>query len=133
LGVSNPQQTCPGSRDPACNEVVNVHTFSDASSTLGIGIVIRDKWRAWTLKPRWYFDGRDITWAEAVSMELLVRAILREARKGARFKIYRDNRGVITGLVVRSKSKPPSKRGFSKTNHSLLSLHGCEVYTKLCP
>ena len=82
---------------PGPQEVVDIHAFSNASSTVGIGVVIRDRWRAWALKTGWNNDGRDITWAEAVGMELLVRIIIRDALAGARVKIFGDNRGVIEG------------------------------------
>ena len=82
---------------PGAFEVIDVQAYSDASSSWGIGVVIRNQWRAWTLKPGWNVDGRDITWAEAVGMELLIREVLREAPRGAKFKIYGDNRGVVEG------------------------------------
>ena len=68
---------------PGAQEVVDVHAFSDASSSVGIGIVVRDRWRAWSLRPGWNTDQRDIGWAEAVGMELLVRTVLRDAPPGA--------------------------------------------------
>ena len=57
---------------PGAQEIVDVRTFSDASSSIEIGIVIHDRWRAWTFKPGWNSDGQDITWAKAVGMELLI-------------------------------------------------------------
>ena len=77
---------------PGAQEVVDVHAFSDASSTVGIGVVIRDRWRAWSLQPGWDTDQRDIGWAEAVGMELLIRTILRDAPPGTRFK---DRKSVV--------------------------------------
>ena len=82
---------------PGAQEVIDVHAFSDASSTVGIGVVIRDRWQAWSLRPGWNEDQRDIGWAEAVGMELLIRIVLRNAPPGTRFKIYGDNRGVVEG------------------------------------
>ena len=82
---------------PGSQEVTDVQAYSDTSSSVGIGIVVRDRWRAWSLTPGWKADGRDITWAEAVGMELLIRSILRDAPPGARFKIFGDNRGVVEG------------------------------------
>ena len=38
--------------------------FSDASSGVGIGIVIQDHWFAWDLLQGWKTDERDIGWAE---------------------------------------------------------------------
>ena len=45
----------------------------------------------------WKVDDRDITWAEAIGMELLIRSILWDAPLGMRFKIFSDNRGVVEG------------------------------------
>ena len=80
---------------PGAQVVVNVQVFLDASSSVGIGVVIRKRWQVWTLRPGWKGKGHDITWAEAIGMELLIRAILRDAPKGAHFKVYGDNRGVV--------------------------------------
>lgn len=58
--------------------LIDMHTFSDASSTVSIAIVINGYWRAWTLQPGWQtLDGkRDIGWAECVGFELLTLTIL---------------------------------------------------------
>jgi hypothetical protein len=36
------------------------HAFSDASSGAGLGIVVGEHWRAWTLVGNWHSEGRDI-------------------------------------------------------------------------
>ena len=77
--------------------VVDVQVFSDTSSSVGIGVVIYNRWQVWTLRPGWKGEGRDITWAEAIGMELLIRAILRDTPKGVHFKVYKDNQGVVEG------------------------------------
>ena len=48
--------------------------FSDASSGIGIAIVIGKFWRAWRLIPGWQTSHgkQDIGWAEAIGFELLV-------------------------------------------------------------
>ena len=114
---------------PGTQEVLDVHAFSDASSSVGIGVVIRDKWRAWTLKPGWDTDQRDIGWAEAVGMELLIRTILREIPPGTCFKIYGDNRGVVEGWWT-GRSRNSQTNEVFKRIHLLLNLHGCYVYTR---
>lgn len=114
---------------PGAQEVVDIHAFSDASSTVGIGVVIRDRWRAWSLKPGWNEDQRDIGWAEAVGMELLIRIILRDAPPGTRFKIYGDNRGVVEGWWS-GRSRNDQVNEVFKRIHFLLSTHRCMVYTK---
>jgi len=57
---------------PGPSPVVNPFAFSDASSGVGIGIIIGTHWRAWRLLPGWKAQGRDIGWAEAIRFELLV-------------------------------------------------------------
>jgi hypothetical protein len=71
--------------------------FSDASSTIGIAIVIGNRWRAWKLTPGWNtLDGeKDIGWAEAVGFELLVRHLVNMGGTTRHFKIYGDNQGVV--------------------------------------
>lgn len=81
--------------------LVDARAFSDASSTVGVGIVIDGHWRAWYLRPGWQtLDGeRDIGWAEAVGFELLVNALL-QAYAGSsesHFKVHCDNKGVVDG------------------------------------
>ncbi|KAL7277684.1 hypothetical protein ACG7TL_008616 [Trametes sanguinea] len=70
--------------------------YSDASSGVGIAVVIHDRWRAWRLLPGWKSDGRDIGWAEAVGFEFLVHTVLAVswARNSCAFKAHGDNRGV---------------------------------------
>ena len=117
---------------PGAQEVINIHAYSDASSSVGIGIIIRDRWRAWALKPGWDADGRDIGWAEAVGMELLIRSITREAPPGTRFKVYGDNRGVVEGWWTgRSRSRQVNE--VFKRIHSHLRAHKCSVHTRYVP
>ena len=117
---------------PGPQEVINIHAYSDASSTVGIGIVIRDRWRAWALKPGWNNSGRDITWAEAVGMELLIRTVLRDAPAGARIKIFGDNRGVVEGWWT-GRSRNEHVNEVFKRIHLILSTHKCLVYTRYVP
>ena len=117
---------------PGASEVIDVQAFSDASSSLGIRVVIRDRWRAWALKPGWNNDEKDITWAEAVGMELLVRTILDQAPRGAKFKIYGDNRGVVEGWWS-GRSRNTETNEVFKRLHSILRVHGCEIYTRYVP
>jgi len=79
--------------------LVDVGAFSDASSGVGIGIVIGDKWRAWRLIPGWKTlnGSRDIGWAEAVGFELLIRALFTIHNTTQHYKLYGDNKGVVEG------------------------------------
>ena len=117
---------------PGAREVINIQAFSDASSSVGIGAVIRDRWQAWTLRPGWEGEGRDITWAEAIGMELLIRTILREAPKGSHFKVYGDNRGVVEGWWS-GRSRNSQANEVFKRIHAILSVHECSVYTRYVP
>jgi hypothetical protein len=79
--------------------VTDRDAFSDASSGVGIGIVIGgSQWRAWRLLPDWKTDGRDIGWAEAVGFELLARALCSAVRgrpKSVRFSEKENARNQV--------------------------------------
>ena len=36
---------------PGAQEVLDIQAFSDASSSVSIGIIIHGQWRAWVLRP----------------------------------------------------------------------------------
>ena len=81
---------------PGGRQIIDVRGFSDASSTVGIGVVIGNRWRAWRLLPGWKAGSRDIGWAEAVGMELLVRIVL-SINPYPGIQIFGDNTGVVEG------------------------------------
>ncbi|KAL7282059.1 hypothetical protein ACG7TL_003527 [Trametes sanguinea] len=95
--------------------------YSDASSGVGIAVVIRDRWRAWRLLPGWKSDGRDIGWAEAVGFELLVHTVLvvSRARDGCAFKVYGDNRGVVEGWWRGRSRNHPTNEVFKRITAEL--------------
>lgn len=83
---------------PVPVEVFDVGGFSDASSGVGLGVVLGGRWRSWRLLPDWKHDGRDIGWAEAVAFEFLVYYILQlPSLPGNNLKVFGDNRGVVEG------------------------------------
>jgi hypothetical protein len=92
--------------------VKDFRAYSDASSGIGIGIIIGDRWRAWRLLPGWKADGREIGWAEAVGFEFLVRSLcslICEPRK-QHLKVFGDNTGVVEGWWKgRSRNKPTNE------------------------
>jgi len=91
-GVSRPI------RPPA--QFARPNAFSDASSGIGIGIVIRERWCAWRLVPGWRnADGgkRDIGWAEAIGFELLVHTLSALPSTSDHLIVYGDNTGVVEG------------------------------------
>ena len=79
---------------------IDHRAFSDASSGMGVGIVIGQRWRAWKLVPGWQTirgANRDIGWAEAIGFELLVRALDAFVPQGGNLLVYGDNTGVVEG------------------------------------
>jgi hypothetical protein len=82
---------------PGLCELVELHAFSDASSEVGIGIIIRGRWRAWRLIPGWKRGNCNIGWAEAVGFKLLARAVGAYASAGEHYKLFGDNQGVVEG------------------------------------
>lgn len=81
--------------------LVDICAFSNASSTVGIAIVINGYWRAWTLRPGWQtLNGqRDIGWAKGVGFDLLTLAILNARREQPfnHFRVFCDNQGIVNG------------------------------------
>ena len=113
---------------PGGRHIADVHGFSDASSAVGIGIVIGNRWRAWRLLPGWQTDRRDIGWAEAVGMELLARAILQDSQF-AGIKIFGDNIGVVEGWWTGRSRNPQTNRVFRRI-HELLEKHDTTIVSR---
>jgi len=67
----------------------------DASTSVGIGVLIDGHWAAWCLLENWDSEGRDIGWAEAVAIELAVAWLTCSGCHDACFKINCDNTSVI--------------------------------------
>jgi len=103
---------------PGNRQILDVKGYSDASSTVGIGIVIGDKWRAWRLLPGWKTKERDIGWAEAIGMELLIRATLQSGALPG-IKVYGDNTGVVEGWWTGRSRNHETNRVFKRI-HELL-------------
>jgi len=84
---------------PTPTPIINVLAYSDASSEVGIGITIGERWRAWRLLPGWKTDGQDIGWVEAVGLLFLAIAIHSEYNHhpGTHIVVYSDNHGVVEG------------------------------------
>lgn len=116
-------QKIPGNR-----QIIDVGGFSDASSSTGLGIILGGKWRAWRLLPGWNNEGRDIGWAEAVTMELLVRAIL-QSHDLPGVKIHGDNNGVVEGWWA-GRSRSFQTNEVFKRLHQLLDKCGTILTTR---
>ena len=111
--------------------------FSDASSGMGIGIVIGDRWRAWRLHPNWqsmWGAQRDISWAEAIGFELLVRTLDLLPSAHNYFVIYGDNTSIVEGWWNGRHQNIETNQVFRWIHSFLLEAdHVHEVRTKYVP
>ena len=120
---------------PGPHTIADLNAFSDASSGVGIGIIIGSHWRAWTLLPGWRADGRDIGWAEAVGFELLVRTHLvlhPSTPDNHHFLVYGDNKGVVEGWW-NGRSRNRHVNTVFRRLHSLLNERGAVTHTRYIP
>jgi hypothetical protein len=99
----------PGISRPIPGPVVvaEVRAFSDASSGIGVAVVLGDLWRAWRLLPGWKSERRDIQWAEAIGFELLCHYAFRDAEPGVHLRIWGDNMSVVEGWWRGRSANPP--------------------------
>ena len=106
--------------------------FSDASSSVGIGIIVGDRWRAWRFVGEWKKDGRDIAWAEGIGFEMLVQTIVESGPPGLHFQVFGDNSGVVEGWANgRSRNKHVNR--IFRRLHALLQNAGCQVIAHYVP
>ena len=104
---------------PAPIPITNLHAYSDASSEIGIGIVINEQWRAWRLLPGWNDRGRDIGWAEAVGFLFLVLALSRKAEPYSHLQVFGDNQGVVEGWWKGRSRNRPTNAIFKLVHHAV--------------
>jgi hypothetical protein len=149
------QLSSPISRDiPGPAEIFDPQAYSDASGGYGIGIVICGHWRAYRLLPGWKGTGeRDITWAEAVGFEILVRIISREESSSGKqikvchyhtyckyshpnypshYQVYGDNQGVVEGWW-NGRSRNRATNTVFRRIHQVLGEKGFTVHTRYIP
>ncbi|KAF4609661.1 hypothetical protein D9613_011966 [Agrocybe pediades] len=126
---------------PLPRKLIDIQAFSDASSGVGIAIVIGQHWRAWRLIPGWRTlnGSRDIGWAEAVGFEFLIYAVARSDESRRSFKLFGDNKGVVEGWW-NNRSRNPAVNSVFRRIHSFLADVNCResffsayVSTKLNP
>ena len=110
-----------------CN-VHNCHAYSDASSTIGIGIWISGHWRAYRLLPNWKRDDRDIGWAEAVGFWLLTLFIVPNTEPNHHYRVYGDNEGVVQGWWS-GRSRNRATNSVFKHVHEISARAGCTFHT----
>jgi hypothetical protein len=114
---------------PGPAPVTDRGAYSDASSGVGIGIVVGNQWRAWRLVPGWQTDGRDIGWAEAVGFEFLALALCAACQPGQFFRVFGDNRGVVEGWWKgRSRSWETNK--VFRRIHTIADTYQCTFITR---
>jgi hypothetical protein len=111
--------------------------FSDASSGIGIGIVIGDKWRAWRLIPGWQTAAngkQDIAWAEAIGFEMLVYTIATLPGTSDHVILYGDNTSIVEGWW-RGSNKNKAVNGVFKRIHEFLHNlpRRLEIHTEYVP
>lgn len=82
---------------PSTDEFPDIRAFSDASSSVGIGLTIGTSWSAFWLVPGWQAEGRDIAWAEAIGFELLLIALDDFLPYDSKVLIFGDNQVVVQG------------------------------------
>jgi hypothetical protein len=110
----------------------DIRAFSNASSGVGIAIIIRGRWRAWRLIPGWQTsDGsRDIGWAEAIGFECLVRLLCSVDDGRQNYLAHGDNNGVVEGWW-NGRSRNRAINEVFKRIHFLLAdrPHGGRIHT----
>lgn len=82
---------------PRPTRIIDIQAYSDASSTIGIGIYINHEWRAWQLREGWDTRDphRDIQWGEAVGVDLLARYIFTRVETGSHVRLWCDSQPVV--------------------------------------
>ncbi|CAA7264068.1 unnamed protein product [Cyclocybe aegerita] len=113
--------------------IIDLAAYSDASSKIGIGITIGNRWRAWCLLPNWKGEGRDIGWAEAVGFLFLVIALGNTYRHpGIHCLVYGDNQGVVEGWWKGRSRNWPSNLIFCDI-HSIAEENKFVIHTQYVP
>jgi len=110
----------------------NHNAFSDASSGVGLGIVVGEYWRAWTLTRDWQSQGRDIGWAEAVAFELLARTLMVLYGHDYHFTCHGDNTGVVEGWWKGASKNFQTNIVFRRL-HDISETTGAHFHTRYVP
>jgi len=114
----------------------DIRAFSDTSSETGIGLVIGNRWRAWTLAPDWRTRNgqRDISWAEALGFELLVYTVAALPDASECVILHGDNAGVVEGWRNGRHRNREANECFKRIHNFASSLpRRFEVHTKYVP
>ena len=108
------------------------HAFSDASSGMGLGIIVGEHWRAWKLVGNWKSQGRDIGWAEAVAFEFLAHTLISLYGPHHHFKCHGDNTGIVEGWWKGSSKNAQTNSVFRRI-HDIVEDTGAHFYTRYVP
>jgi len=76
-------------------EQLNPDIWVDASTSWGIGITFGNTWYAWALSPEWKSDGRDIGWAESITLEMAIYILIDHKFSDCSVIIHGNNTSVI--------------------------------------
>ncbi|KAG6328627.1 hypothetical protein ID866_10463 [Astraeus odoratus] len=109
-----------------------LNTFSDASSNVGLTIIIGNKWHAWRLHQSWKCDEHDIRWAESITFEFLVRYMLTLNIPRDLVTVYGNNQGVISAWQKGSSRNKPTNY-MIRWIHKLFETPPCKIFTKYIP
>ena len=74
---------------------INPWIFVDASTSWGIRLHASGKWVVWELNRGWNAAGRDISWAESITLEITALWLIQANYKDLDILIHSDNTGVI--------------------------------------
>jgi hypothetical protein len=74
--------------------------YMDASTSFGIGVTYAQKFAMWRFIGLWQLNGRDIGWAEMVTIELVLSLLISLDIHTASVNFFSDNQGVIGALKV---------------------------------
>jgi hypothetical protein len=80
-------------------QCLDLDIWVDASTSFGVGLIVRDCWATWSLNPGWKSHGRDIGWAETIALELAVLYICASGYSDAEVVIHGDNKAVIDSFA----------------------------------
>jgi len=77
----------------------NIEFWVDASTSWGIGVILKNEWKAWELKPGWnVHPEHTIGWAEILAIECGLRWAIHKGFKNIHFILKSDNTGVIDAI-----------------------------------
>ena len=117
---------------PSSQRIIDLQAFSNASSSVGITIVIGGCWHAWHLVGNWKKNGQDIASAKSVGFELLTQTIIGTGATSLHLKVFGDNVGVVKGWANGCSRSKQVNKSFRRI-HSLLQVSQCQIIGRYVP